>query len=39
MKKEYISPDVEYISLIAEEKVTGDLGDGSQDVVSGNIFG
>lgn len=26
MKKEYICPDVEYISLIAEEKITSDIG-------------
>ena len=39
MKKEYICPDVEYISLIAEEKVTsGDGMEGDMGVATNPIF-
>ena len=38
MKKEYIKPEVEVISLIATEAVTEELGDGDMDTES-SIFG
>lgn len=39
MKKTYLEPDVEFISLVPQDKITADWVDGEVNVESNTLFG